>query len=57
MTLRLTIYFVSLLQTKGGWAGPGYPQLDDGKEYYKLFVAEGAESGTVSVSGHFATDD
>lgn len=41
----------------GGWAGPGRPELDDGEEYYKLFIADGVESGTISVSGNFARYD
>lgn len=40
----------------GGWAGPGYPVLDDNRDFM-LFVAEGAELGTISVSGTFARED
>ena len=46
-----------LFQAVGGWAGPGFPELADGDEYYKLFIAEGAESGTISVSGNFKRED
>lgn len=40
-----------------GWAGPGYPNLYDGDELYTLFVVEGEDWGTISISGNFARDD
>ena len=46
-----------MFQAVGGWAGPGYPELVGGNEFYKLFVTEGEESGTISVSGTFERDD
>lgn len=41
----------------GGWVGPGFPELDDGNEFYKLFVVEGEKAGTVTVLGIFERDD
>lgn len=41
-----------------GWsADPGDAELADGNEFFNLFIADGAESGTISVLGNFATDD
>lgn len=41
----------------GGFAGPGYPDLDGRDNFYTFIVTEGSESGTVSVSGVFEKDD
>eukprot|EP00904_Undaria_pinnatifida_P011685 jgi/Undpi1/7647/HiC_scaffold_23.g10120.m1 len=41
----------------GGFVGPGRAELYDGEEFYKFIVTEGAESGTISVSGNFEKYD
>ena len=47
----------NIFKAVGGFVGPGRAELYDGDEFYKFIVTEGAESGTISVSGNFEKYD